>query len=328
MIGGRTAIDILNDVADEGRRDHRHRLVRVVGRRAVGRSEPDRRDRRADDPEGQDRSSPFPAARPNPYNFLGTVAPVRDASARCRSSTSRAGRSSPTAAPSTSTARAARTSTPAASPTVRRRGPPQGLLPLQARMQGPDDARQLLASCLRRGRRTLADRHRPPVRRLHRAGDRLQRPDAHQTVPIDRPTPPDTYARIHAEQGRLSPIATGVAGGVRRRARRRGLRRVEEARRPTAENEGRSGRSEPRCPSLDERLLQEPRSRPARPPRSIAARRRRASAADRPRRRRAALRRDAVHRLQGVRGGVPATRTGCRRTPPQSTAASTTRRST
>ena len=36
----------------------------------------------------------------------------------------------------------------------------------------------------------------------------------HDTVPIDRPTPPDTYPPIHAPQGGVSPIATGVAGLV------------------------------------------------------------------------------------------------------------------
>jgi len=36
----------------------------------------------------------------------------------------------------------------------------------------------------------------------------------HDTVQIDRATPPDTYAPIHAEQGKASPIAAGVAGAV------------------------------------------------------------------------------------------------------------------
>ena len=61
---------------------------------------------------------------------------------------------------------------------VRRRGAPPGVLPLQARLQGADDARQLLDAGVRRGRRLLADRHRPPVRRLHRAGRRVPHPDA------------------------------------------------------------------------------------------------------------------------------------------------------
>lgn len=34
----------------------------------------------------------------------------------------------------------------------------------------------------------------------------------HQTVDIDRPTPPDTYAPIFAEHASMSPAATGVAG--------------------------------------------------------------------------------------------------------------------
>jgi hydrogenase small subunit len=36
----------------------------------------------------------------------------------------------------------------------------------------------------------------------------------HQTVDIERPTPPDTYAPIRAHQGQVSPIATGVVGVV------------------------------------------------------------------------------------------------------------------
>jgi len=36
----------------------------------------------------------------------------------------------------------------------------------------------------------------------------------HATVDIKRPMPPDTYAPIHARQGGISPIATGVAGVV------------------------------------------------------------------------------------------------------------------
>ena len=34
----------------------------------------------------------------------------------------------------------------------------------------------------------------------------------HTTVDIQRPTPPDTYPPIKAEQGKVSPVATGVAG--------------------------------------------------------------------------------------------------------------------
>lgn len=36
----------------------------------------------------------------------------------------------------------------------------------------------------------------------------------HQTVQIYRPSGPDTYPPINAEQGRVSPVATGVAGAV------------------------------------------------------------------------------------------------------------------
>jgi hydrogenase small subunit len=34
----------------------------------------------------------------------------------------------------------------------------------------------------------------------------------HQTVDIERPTPPDTYPPIRAQQGHVSPVATGLAG--------------------------------------------------------------------------------------------------------------------
>ncbi len=36
----------------------------------------------------------------------------------------------------------------------------------------------------------------------------------HATVQIYRPTPPDTYPPINAEQGRISPVATGLAGAI------------------------------------------------------------------------------------------------------------------
>jgi hydrogenase small subunit len=36
----------------------------------------------------------------------------------------------------------------------------------------------------------------------------------HDTVPIERPTPPDTYPPIHAPQGGITPWATGLAGLV------------------------------------------------------------------------------------------------------------------
>jgi hydrogenase small subunit len=42
----------------------------------------------------------------------------------------------------------------------------------------------------------------------------LFRVPLHQTVDIERPTPPDTYPPIHAEQGKVSPVVTGVAGVV------------------------------------------------------------------------------------------------------------------
>lgn len=37
---------------------------------------------------------------------------------------------------------------------------------------------------------------------------------AFQTIDIERPTPPDTYPPVYAEQGGISPLATGIAGLV------------------------------------------------------------------------------------------------------------------
>jgi hydrogenase small subunit len=58
----------------------------------------------------------------------------------------------------------------------------------------------------------------------------------HQTVPIDRPTPPDTYPPIHAQQGGISPVATalaGVIGGAVLGAGYVASRRIDELDEPT-----------------------------------------------------------------------------------------------
>ena len=36
----------------------------------------------------------------------------------------------------------------------------------------------------------------------------------HQTVDIERPTPPDTYPPIHADHDKVSPVATAIGGAV------------------------------------------------------------------------------------------------------------------
>ncbi len=36
----------------------------------------------------------------------------------------------------------------------------------------------------------------------------------HETVDIERPTPPDTYPPVHAEQGKVSPLVVGIASAV------------------------------------------------------------------------------------------------------------------
>ena len=120
----------------QGRRDHRHRVVRLLGRHPLGRPEPDRRHRRARRAQGQDGRH-HPRLPGEPLQLPRHRAPVRDLRHAARARRARAPEVRLRPARSTSTARAARTSTPAASPqTVRRRGPPPGLLPVQAGLQG------------------------------------------------------------------------------------------------------------------------------------------------------------------------------------------------
>ncbi len=98
----------------QGRRDHRDRLLRVVGRHSVRRPEPDRRDRRADGSQGQDRRDD-PGLPGEPVQPARHGPPVRDVRHSARTRREEPARSSRTAARSTSTAPAAPTSTPAAS---------------------------------------------------------------------------------------------------------------------------------------------------------------------------------------------------------------------
>ena len=56
----------------------------------------------------------------------------------------------------------------------------------------------------------------------------------HDTVDIERPMPPDTYPPIQAAQGRISPVATGVAGVIGGALLGAGLAAVAEARRAAA----------------------------------------------------------------------------------------------
>ena len=233
-IGGRTALDILNDVARKAG------AVIAIGSCAswggipVGRSQSDRRHRRARDPQGQDRSSTCRAARRIPYNLLGAVLQYAT-SARCpKLDDARPSevRLRPDHSRALSAARAFRRRPFRGE--VRRRGPSPGILPLQARMQGAGDARELLdartsAKSSTAGRSASAIRaSAAPSKNIALHGCRCT-----QTVQIDRPIPPDTYPPINAEQGGISPVATACGRRDRRRPRRRaGTSRRRSSRRP------------------------------------------------------------------------------------------------
>ena len=197
----------------KGRGDHRDRLLRVVGRHSVGRPEPDRRDRRADGSQGQDRRD-HSGMSGQPVQPARNGAPVRDlrhpararreepAEVRVRPHDPRA-----VPAPRPLRRRPLRRE-------VRRRERAPGLLPLQAGVQGPRDPRQLLRPALRRSDRRVADRHRPSLFRVHRADVRDSAwPSSRRWTSIG-PMPPDTYPPVHAPQGSISPVATGLAGLV------------------------------------------------------------------------------------------------------------------
>ena len=135
-------------------------------------------------------------------------------SARCPRSTTRAGRCSPTGARSTSTARAARTSTPAASPSS---SATKGIATATASTSSAARARRptrtARVAAFRRSRGRLADRPRPSVLRLHRAGDRLR--DAAARTPC-RSSRADAARHLSADScaaGRREP------DGDRRRGR-------------------------------------------------------------------------------------------------------------
>ncbi len=143
QIGGRTAIDILNDVASKAA------AVVAIGSCASWGGIP------SADPNPTDAvGAPqilegttvvtIPGCPANPYNFLGTVLAVR------RSGNAAGTRRQGTAAvclrphhPRALPAPRALRRRPLR-PRVRRRGPPSGLLPVRARMQGSRDPRQLL----------------------------------------------------------------------------------------------------------------------------------------------------------------------------------------
>jgi hypothetical protein len=160
-------------------RGDRHRFLRLLGRHAVDRSP---------SPTGAAGVNKIidkpvvtiPGCPPNPYNFLATVVHFLTFGKQLPP-TRQAGPSEVRLlAPDPRELRASR-------PLRRRplrhgvrgRRPPQGLLPLQARLQGAGDLRQLLDhGAVRRCRRGhLAGGLRPPLHRLHRTGRRLRQAD-------------------------------------------------------------------------------------------------------------------------------------------------------
>ena len=94
---------------------------------------------------------------------------------------------------------------------VRRRGSPQGLLPVQAGLQRSGDLCQLPGDPVRRCRQCqLAGRHRSPVHRLYREGYRV-----HQTYPCAGRTEDQCgrrsgFPRIVEEQGKGASIGATV----------------------------------------------------------------------------------------------------------------------
>ena len=207
--------------AGRGRgRHHRHRLLRLLGRRPLGGAEPDRRGRRQGHPPRglQGREDRHPARLPGqplqPARHRAAVRHLQDAA--------EAGRQG---APALRLRPRHPRRLPAPGPLrqrplragLRRSGAQRRLVPLQARLQGAPDPRQLLAPPLLRGAGRLAHRHRPPVRRLHRAGDRLQRAhlQEHGHREAHRPDGlPGHPPRARRGRHRRRPIAVGVGGAI------------------------------------------------------------------------------------------------------------------
>ena len=212
-IGGQTAIEMLRRDRREGRRDHRHRLLRLVGRHSLRRPESDRRHRHARDPQGQDRGH-HPGLPGQPLQLPRHRAAVRHLRHAARARRARPAEVRLRPARSTSTARAAPTSTPAASPSqYGDEGHRQGWCLYRLGCKGPATH----ANCSVKHFDEVVDAW--PIGLGHPCFGCTEqklafRVPLHDTVDIDRPTPPDTYPPIHAEQGGVSPVATGVAGVV------------------------------------------------------------------------------------------------------------------
>ena len=197
-IGGQTAIDMVKETRREGRRRSSPSAPAPPGAAFP----PPTRTRPAPWARTRSsrarRSSRSPAARPTPTTCSAPSCSSRP-SARCPRSTSSTGRSSPTAGRSTSTASAAPTSTPAASPwSSATRVTARATASTSSAARAPQTHANCSRSTTSTSRRRLADRHRPPLRRLHRAGARLPRPDPRHRA--DRPA--DAARHLPGDQRR------------------------------------------------------------------------------------------------------------------------------
>ena len=214
------------------------------------RAEPDRAPSASTPSSRTSRSSTSRAARPNPYNLLGTVlqyARHRHAAGARRAEAAEV-RLRPLHPRSLSAAGALRRRRVRA--LLRRRRASPRLVSVPPRLQGPGDARAVLDAALQRSRRLLADRHRRALLRLHRAGRspsacRCSRPSSRTTWRRRTPTRP-----IYTQQGHVSAVAAGVAGLVGGALVGGGLalaqaRTNQRRRRRSPRTSGRLRRSEP-----------------------------------------------------------------------------------
>ena len=246
------------------------------------------------------------AARRTPTSSSAPRCSTRP-SARCPRSTTRPGRCSPTVAPSTSTARAgAHFDAGRFVQQFGDEGHRQGWCLYKTRLQGPGHPRQLLDPALRRGRGRLADRPRAPLLRLHRAVAGVPHAAARhrhdRAAHAARHLPPDPRRAGEGRRDRDRPRRPRGGGRPRRRlpvreeAGRRALR-------PAAAGRERGGRREPRPSAGAARARRDGRGH-----RAVAAAPAHAARAARAVPSRSdghALRHHDVHRLQGLRRGLP-----------------------
>ena len=207
-IGGRTAIEILNDVASKAGAIIATGSCASWGGVPSADPESDRSLAGARDPQGKTVVN-IPGCPANPYNLLGTVLQHAPPTAPSQSSMRKDGRSSPTAAPFTSIARGVRTSMRAGSPEMRET---KGIAwDIASTSSDARDQRRANCSVMHFGE--VVDAW--PIGLGHPCFGCTEknigfRMPMHQTVEIYRPTPPDTHPPINAQQGHVSPVATAV----------------------------------------------------------------------------------------------------------------------